>query len=241
MERGSVYREIDIIKGIAILTVVLEHAFAVKYIDLTGIGWCQNTVEIIKSFNMQLFFIMSGFLFANSRQISFKKAYKSKIDRILVPMLFFAFLSFVVAFFFSSFLNTEVILSQSLLVDWFIYGECNWFLYTILIIFFIAIPLKSKLTTPIVIGVCVLFIIVKEIGLSDVKIFQLNHVIYMMFFFLLGYLVCTYYETLRDFFKKGYICACSLVLYVIAFQFSDISFLKNWILPIAMSTFIWGG
>lgn len=94
------YSEIDILKGVAILTVVLEHAFAVKYINLSDIGWCFHTVEVIKSFNMQLFFAISGFLFANSKQNDIRKALKWKFDRLLVPMLFLR--QYLCSFLFSS-------------------------------------------------------------------------------------------------------------------------------------------
>ncbi len=91
----SYFSEIDIIKGVAILTVVLEHSFAVKYVDLTNISWCYHTVEVIKTFNMQLFFMVSGFLFANSKTDDLKRVYRGKVDRILVPMLFLTIINLV--------------------------------------------------------------------------------------------------------------------------------------------------
>lgn len=147
------YSEIDILKGVAILTVVLEHAFAVKYINLTEIGWCYHTVEVIKSFNMQLFFAISGFLFANSKQYDIRKAFKGKFDRLLVPMLFFAAISLFLSIFLSSYFSSETTVSKSMLIDWFVYGECNWFVYTLLVIFCLMIPFKKRLTPALVIGI----------------------------------------------------------------------------------------
>lgn len=235
------YSEIDILKGVAILTVVLEHAFAVKYINLTEIGWCYHTVEVIKSFNMQLFFAISGFLFANSKQYDIRKAFKGKFDRLLVPMLFFAAISLFLSIFLSSYFSSETTVSKSMLIDWFVYGECNWFVYTLLVIFCLMIPFKKRLTPALVIGISLALIVLKELGLVHARIFQIHHVLYMLVFFFLGYLTYVYYDVVRPFISKWYICGLCIVGYVFLYQIKEVSFVRNWALPITLGTGLWGG
>ena len=102
------FDELDIVKGLAIITVILEHSFSVKYIDLSDIAWCNTTIAVIKSFNMQLFFVVSGFLFFHSKSLDVRKMFMSKIDRLLVPYIFLSVVSVTAKYCFPSLLNKEV-------------------------------------------------------------------------------------------------------------------------------------
>lgn len=55
--------EIDIIRGIAISLVILGHAIIVFPVNLHEIAWCKRLHDLIYSFHMQLFFIISGWCF----------------------------------------------------------------------------------------------------------------------------------------------------------------------------------
>ena len=70
---------IDVLKGIGILSMVMGHC---------NMGSLFETY--IAGFHMQLFFILSGFLYDPQRYPGFKKYVKRKLTTIIVPYFFFA-------------------------------------------------------------------------------------------------------------------------------------------------------
>lgn len=71
--------EIDVLKGIGILLMIIDHCF----------GWGQNVFlhSLIQSFHMPLFFIVSGYLWKEKNQI--KDYINHKIKTLLVPHFHF--------------------------------------------------------------------------------------------------------------------------------------------------------
>lgn len=62
-------RSIDIAKGIAILIVYLGHSILYNPIDMASMyGWCAKLGSIITSFNMPMFFLISGYFFSKTRK-----------------------------------------------------------------------------------------------------------------------------------------------------------------------------
>mgnify|MGYP004517990387 CR=1 FL=1 len=87
MERN---KQVDIIRGVAILLVVLEHA----------LGTSDNFfAKIILSFHMPAFFILSGYLAHEKITGNFGAIIKKKIKRLLIPQLTLAILSLLYNFF----------------------------------------------------------------------------------------------------------------------------------------------
>ena len=80
-------RSLDIGKGLAILFVYLGHSILYHPIQMGAIPWCHTLAQFIVSFNMPMFFIISGYLFSKTRK-STAELYKGKAMRILVPYLF---------------------------------------------------------------------------------------------------------------------------------------------------------
>jgi fucose 4-O-acetylase-like acetyltransferase len=61
------FDEIDIVKGIAILFVMWHHSFIQYPIYMLDIPWVKYAVAIHPTFYLTVFFLVSGYLFANSR------------------------------------------------------------------------------------------------------------------------------------------------------------------------------
>ena len=79
---------LDIGKGLAILFVYLGHSILYYPIDMISMnGWCHALERFIASFNMPLFFIISGYLFSKTRKGTME-LYIGKTKRILVPYIF---------------------------------------------------------------------------------------------------------------------------------------------------------
>ena len=80
-------RSLDLGKGLAILFVYLGHSILYHPIQMVNIPWCHVLERFIVSFNMPMFFIISGYLFSKTKK-STAELYKGKTMRILVPYLF---------------------------------------------------------------------------------------------------------------------------------------------------------
>lgn len=80
-------RSLDLGKGLAILFVYLGHSILYHPIKMITIPWCHVLERFIVSFNMPMFFIISGYLFSKTKK-STAELYKGKTMRILVPYLF---------------------------------------------------------------------------------------------------------------------------------------------------------
>lgn len=81
-------RSLDLGKGLAILFVYLGHSILYHPIKLASLCPMFHTLaDFIVSFNMPMFFIISGYLFSKTRK-STAELYKGKTMRILVPYLF---------------------------------------------------------------------------------------------------------------------------------------------------------
>ncbi len=80
-------RSLDLGKGLAILFVYLGHSILYHPIAMASVyNWCYVLEKFIISFNMPMFFIISGYLFSKSGKSTID-LYKGKTIRILVPYL----------------------------------------------------------------------------------------------------------------------------------------------------------
>ena len=83
------FTEIDCLRGIAIILVVIGHSF----FDKTDFLPQSVIFNAIYNFHMPLFFAISGFCFINYAGAGVLNFFKKKLIRILVPYLFLAFFS----------------------------------------------------------------------------------------------------------------------------------------------------
>lgn len=78
---------IDILKGVAIVSVLICHSVIVYPVNLEEVAWCNILKRFVDSYQMPLFFMISGFL------CSYKGNYGgyllARVKRILVPYIVF--------------------------------------------------------------------------------------------------------------------------------------------------------
>lgn len=131
------YTYIDIMKGIAILLVVLGHVLGAFYTNrklVLPLDYRLLYVTIY-SFHMPVFFVIGGLFADRWVERSFKTAVVEKIQRLAVPYLFFGFLLAIVKEYGGGYANTLGGLKafmKALIVPFNLF----WFLY-ILFFFFI--------------------------------------------------------------------------------------------------------
>lgn len=96
MASSNRFEYLDSIRGFAIILMVMGHAIAWNYSDWQSVvlfNSMQNNAEkyggiiwqIIYSFHMALFFMVSGFLAINSGKKTFAEFFANKIKRLFVP------------------------------------------------------------------------------------------------------------------------------------------------------------
>lgn len=124
------YEVIDILRGIAIILVLVGHSIIVFPIDLNTISWCGTLHDLVSSVHMPLFFSLSGFCYTFR---SYSDLLRRKTPRILIPYLVFAALDFAAELVFPALVNHPKTLGDMFLC--FFTGEVGWFLYTLMIIF----------------------------------------------------------------------------------------------------------
>lgn len=77
---------LDQLKGFSIFLVVYGHC--IQYLGLSGTFWNNRIFQIIYSFHMSLFMMISGYLFYPfAKKYGFRKGIARKVKTILCPCL----------------------------------------------------------------------------------------------------------------------------------------------------------
>ena len=137
-ETKKIYREIDILKGVAIAMVLLGHSIIEFPIDLSQVSWCFFLHVFVSSAHMPLFFAISGYCFSFH---GWGDYLRKKCRRILIPYLVFSVLGVLMKTLFPSVVNGSVSLSR--LAFSILTGGQHWFLYALFVIF-LFFPLVSR-------------------------------------------------------------------------------------------------
>ena len=135
------YPELDKLRGVAILMVLLYHSILVYPVDLTQNLWCKYLHSFLWMAEMPLFFLISGFCFQYRGQ--YGTYLMGKIQRILIPHLVFGAADTLIRVMPNPFVHRTVDW-QGALKEFFLEGANDWFLLSLFTVFLIA-PLGAKL------------------------------------------------------------------------------------------------
>ena len=195
---------IDYLKGIAIILVVVDHAFSYygRSNDLSTT--ISLLITVVQYVHIPIFFVIAGFL---CKKQSFSVFYRKKLKRILIPFWFFS----VLKLFYSMFISNEFAHAASLadqLYDAFILGETYWFAYAISLVYLVA-PLfwfdDSRKTPPKRVIVTLVVFAVLNISYYGFHwhflkiVFQFRNAVFYLPFFLCGILIRYYYAEIKEF------------------------------------------
>ncbi len=129
MERTKKYYEnVDILRGFAILLVVLGHALAADNIGTSDAEWCNVIHDFIYSFHMPLFFLISGFCY--SRHANYGKFVLHKCRYLLLPYVVFNLITIVMQRLLPFFTLVENDWAKEIRQIVF-YGGSIWFVYVL--------------------------------------------------------------------------------------------------------------
>lgn len=193
------YRELDYLKGIGIILVILGHSFAFTGFDLVNkekYFIYYYIFNFIYSFHMPLFFIVAGFL--SNKEYEIKTFYISKIKRLLIPYIFINIVDYIPRHLFSSFVNNS---SNSLSRVIFYSGVATWFVYTLFMIFLIFPILDKFIFKKDKYYLFLYFLIgmnMVKLEIFNVNIFTLNRILFYLTYFYFGYILKNYYEKVKE-------------------------------------------
>lgn len=234
MERD---RSLDLGKGLAILFVYLGHSILYHPIQMADMyPWCHNLSNVILSFNMPMFFLISGYLFSMTRKTT-GELYKGKTLRILVPYL----TTMVIVAGMKLLLPSDMAYNKavtggvkSLIVNWLLYGGDGWFAYVLFLIFVFVIPFRNFLKDRRVDMILMTVLIAIYYFNFMPKVLSLNKVFHFMVFFVAGFTLSTYYTKIKEWaLKYWWMMYAVFLLANVAFvmPLSKISFVFRFILP----------
>ena len=229
-------RSIDIGKGLAILFVYLGHSILYHPIQMNTIPWCHVMERIIVSFNMPMFFIISGYLFSKTKK-STLELYKAKTLRILIPYI----TTMLVIIGVKLILPQEMSYNQavgggvtSMLRNALLYGGDRWFVYTLFFIFLILIPARNYLSNRWVdFGLITLLIVVYFLDFMP-TIFALNKVFHYMIFFVAGFALNAYYPRIKQWSLKNWWFVFAIFIlcnFILIMVLNKVAFVFRFVLP----------
>ena len=192
------YREVDILKGIAILMVLLGHSIIVHPINLNEqYGWCNYLHWFVSTVHMPLFFTISGFCFGFH---DWKSYIIKKSRRILIPYFSFGLLGIFVNLFFSSFVNNPNSFDKAAVN--LLTGQGNWFLCTLFVIFLI-FPFIKNIYNSLIHGLVITIILGGfQFFAWWPSIFNIDNVAKYIFYFSVGFLCKSVYKHQPEYWKK---------------------------------------
>ena len=209
--------EIDILRGIAALLMVLGHSFISYPTNISTIPWCQAIVHFIYSFHMEMFFVLAGFVY---RCTDYSVFIHKKIKRILVPYIFFGIITMFLMAFGGSAVNGTVSLGDGI-KKFLLYGGNYWFLYVLFLIF-VTYPIIERVFfkwwLEAFLGLALLIIGELEIG-KTLSIFTIDSLIrYIPYFItgrIIGVIFCTKKAEKATMITKSMLLCLSLIVYFV--------------------------
>ena len=132
--------EIDILRGLAAILMVLGHSFIQYPVDISNEPWCVTIGHFIYTFHMELFFVLAGFVYHCTSYAGFMK---KKVKRLLIPYLFFGIATMLLHAYGGAAINGIVPLGVGIR-NLLLYGGGYWFLYTSFFMF-ACYPLIEKI------------------------------------------------------------------------------------------------
>lgn len=236
------FDEIDIVKGIAILFVLWHHSFIKFPIYMLDIPWCEYAMAIHGTFYLNVFFLVSGYLFAHSKPRTFKENFKKKASRLLLPYLCYEVINLGVKMALPQLVNRKVGGQVEYIENMLFKGGELWFVYVLFFIFLIWPPILHRLRKKSLVGVIVLVMIASNVlpGNFLGGIFLYPRVLSYSVYFLVGYLLK---DMNRDILKNnrnfGIVAVLFVILCCLLVQTITVPYIWQYVLGFIGCWFVW--
>ncbi len=133
-----------IAKGIGILLVVIGH-----FNPSVTPQWYRSLIEVVYSFHMPLFFLLSGFLYVYAKQ-ALGPLILNKLRRLVVPFISIGAIFFAVKWIVGRYATLDHPIGPSSILDLFLspatsYMPLLWFMHALFLMFIAFVPLRAIL------------------------------------------------------------------------------------------------
>lgn len=238
------FDEIDIVKGIAILFVLWHHSFIKFPIYMLDIPWCEYAMAIHGTFYLNVFFLVSGYLFAHSKPRAFKENFKKKASRLLIPYIGYEVINLVSKLAFPYLVNRKVGGGKIIeyIEDMLFKGGELWFVYVLFFIFLIWPPILHKLNKKTLLGIIVLLMVLNNVVPDNLLdgIFLYPSIFAYSVYFLTGYLLKDMHrEILQDRRNFQIVTVLFVVFCCLLVQTISVPFVWGYVLAFIGCWFIW--
>lgn len=187
-KRGKYYEDADLIRGFAILLVVLGHAVAKENILTSENVFCNVLYEFIYSFHMPLFFIISGFVFSTRKK--FGEHVWHIVRGLLVPYVFFNLFTICLQQMLPFFSIEERSVGEQIKAM-VLNGGNLWFIYVLiefrLLFYLIDKLIDSKIDRAVI--TLLILIVIAMMKFPGMKYFLFGNLKKYAPFFMLGYMI----------------------------------------------------
>ena len=182
--------EIDVLRGLGIVFVLLGHAIIVYPINLHSIPIFQFVFNIVSSVHIYLLFLLAGFCYR--KKADYLEYLWGKVKHIMIPYIIFNMVDMVPRALLITFVNRPADFMESIRRILF-YGGEYWFLYVLFMIYII-VPFVSSASTGIQEQEIVVFIMALILGVSALfvdmpEILRIDSISRCFVFFYAGFLV----------------------------------------------------
>lgn len=185
MNKDKRIEEVDVLRGLAAIFMILGHSFIVYPVDISKVPWCASMQHYIYTFHMELFFVLAGIVYHCT---SYKTYIQKKVKRILIPYLFFGGAALLLRAYGGTAVNGVEPLGEGFSKLLF-HGGGYWFLYVLFLIFAVW-PLADKLCDQIVYEVILLFLCLIITQLKDISnLFMIGAALHYLPFFISGCII----------------------------------------------------
>ena len=176
-------KNVDILRGIAAVLMVLGHLFIVYPVNISKVPWCVAISHFIYTFHMELFFILAGVVY---HCVSYKEYLIKKIERIAIPYLVFGLSAMMLRAFGGTAVNGIEPLNEGI-EKLLLRGGGYWFLYVSFLIFMFYPALDKVLNKCFWLEVtsCAVLMIIYQCVIVT-SFITLNTIIHYLPYFILG-------------------------------------------------------
>lgn len=176
--------EVDLLRGIAIVLMILGHSFIVYPVNVYQIPWCKSVSHIIYTFHMELLFIIAGYVYKCD---NYKKYFIGKVKRILVPYILFGSVSILLKAYGGKAINGTVDIEAGVYRLIF-FGGYYWFLYVIFLIYTIFPLVNKKCKNSNYLIMIMFFIAVAQLFIES-NFLQVHNFLKYTVYFMCGYIL----------------------------------------------------
>ena len=237
MESKIRYNEIDIYRGLAIILIILGHSFCEFPVNIKD--EFLNLQSFVASFNLSMFFWISGVLF--SVKGTWGLFFEKKLKRLMLPWVVFVLLSILLRSVAGAFTHSHLESIPQELWLAITTAKYYWFIYALFLMMLLTRLIKNKMVLAILGGALLI------LSILDLKpswnALLIKRMLYFYPWFLLGFLIKNFYSKLSEYVREHINVLMTLATIIFSsitiLWFVGVEIMVPYLIPICICTCLW--